>query len=176
MAGWLDRGGVYAVANIRGGSEYGEEWHRAGTRERKQNVFDDFIAAAEYLIREKYTTTVPSSRSRAARTADCWSRRRMTQRPDLFAVALPEVGVLDMMRYQKFSAGPFWADDYGSSDEPEAAKYLLGLFAAATTSRRAPVTRQRSSPPPIATTAWCPAIPSSSPRHCRPHRPARGRS
>ena len=124
VAGWLELGGAYAAANLRGGSEYGEEWHRAGTRERKQNVFDDFIAAAEFLIREKYTT---ASRlvSRGGSNGGLLVAATMIQRPDLFAVALPAVGVLDMMRFHKFSAGPFWTDDYGSSDDENGAQYLL---------------------------------------------------
>ena len=124
VAGWLEMGGAYAVANLRGGGEYGVEWHRAGTRERKQNVFDDFIAAAEHLVREKYTT--PSRLAiRGGSNGGLLVAAAMIQRPDLFAVALPAVGVLDMLRYHKFSAGPFWADDYGSADDPTAVDYLL---------------------------------------------------
>ncbi len=124
VAGWLEMGGVYAVANLRGGGEYGSEWHKAGTKERKQNVFDDFIAAGEFLVREKYTT---SSRLaiRGGSNGGLLVAASMIQRPDLFAVALPAVGVLDMLRYHKFSAGPFWAADYGSADDPKAVDYLL---------------------------------------------------
>jgi len=125
VAGWLEMGGIYAVANLRGGGEYGQAWHRAGTRERKQNVFDDFIAAAEFLVREKYTT--PSRLAiRGGSNGGLLVAASMLQRPDLFAVALPAVGVLDMLRYHQFSAGPFWADDYGSADDPRAVDYLLG--------------------------------------------------
>jgi prolyl oligopeptidase len=124
VAGWLEMGGIYAVANIRGGGEYGADWHKAGTKERKQNVFDDFIAAAEYLVREKYTA--PSRLAiRGGSNGGLLVAATMIQRPDLFAVALPAVGVLDMLRYHKFSAGPFWAADYGSADDPQAVDYLL---------------------------------------------------
>jgi len=124
VAGWLELGGIFAVANLRGGGEYGVEWHLAGTRDRKQNVFDDFIAAAEYLVREKYTT--PSRLAiRGGSNGGLLVAASMIQRPDLFAVALPAVGVLDMLRYHKFSAGPFWATDYGSADDPAAVDYLL---------------------------------------------------
>ena len=124
VAGWLELGGVYATANIRGGGEYGEAWHEAGKRERKQNVFDDFIAAANFLVREKYTT---SSRLaiEGGSNGGLLVAATMIQQPALFAVALPEVGVLDMMRFHKFSAGPFWTDDYGSSDDAKGAQYLL---------------------------------------------------
>jgi prolyl oligopeptidase len=124
VAGWLELGGVYAVANIRGGGEYGKVWHEAGMRERKQNVFDDFIAAARFLVREKYTT---SSRLaiEGGSNGGLLVAATMIQQPALFAVALPQVGVLDMMRFHKFSAGPFWTDEYGSSDDPKGARYLL---------------------------------------------------
>jgi prolyl oligopeptidase len=124
VAGWLELGGVYATANIRGGGEYGEQWHQAGKRERKQNVFDDFIAAARFLVREKYTT---SSRLaiEGGSNGGLLVAATMIQQPALFAVALPQVGVLDMMRFHKFSAGPFWTDDYGSSDDAKGAQYLL---------------------------------------------------
>ena len=124
VATWLELGGVYAVPNLRGGGEYGEEWHQAGKRDKKQNVFDDFIAAAEFLVREGYAT--PSTLAiRGGSNGGLLVGAAMIQRPDLFAVALPAVGVMDMLRFQKFTGGQFWVDEYGSSDDSTAARYLL---------------------------------------------------
>ena len=111
----LEQGGVFALANLRGGGEYGEEWHRAGMKEKKQNVFDDFIAAAEYLIAEKWTDT-PHLAVNGGSNGGLLIGAVMTQRPDLFGVAFPEVGVLDMLRYQKFTAGFGWVPEYGNAD------------------------------------------------------------
>jgi len=123
---WMEQGGVYAVPNLRGGGEYGKKWHDGGTQMKKQNVFDDFIAAAEYLIANKYTSNqylaIAGGSNGGLLVGAC-----MTQRPDLFKVALPAVGVLDMLRYHTFTAGAGWAYDFGTADQSkEMFDYLLG--------------------------------------------------
>jgi prolyl oligopeptidase len=126
VATWLELGGVYAVPNLRGGGEYGKAWHDAGTKLQKQNVFDDFIAAAEFLIKNGYTSpdylAISGGSNGGLLVGVC-----MTQRPELFQVALPAVGVLDMLRYHKFTAGAGWAYDYGTVDDSrEMFEYLIG--------------------------------------------------
>ena len=121
---WMEMGGVFALANLRGGGEYGEDWHKAGTKLNKQNVFNDFISAAEYLIAEKYTRpdklAIQGGSNGGLLVGAC-----LTQRPDLFGACLPAVGVMDMLRFQKFTAGRYWVDDFGSSDNADEFPALL---------------------------------------------------
>jgi prolyl oligopeptidase len=144
----MEMGGVYAVANLRGGSEYGEEWHLAGTKLHKQNVFDDFIAAAEYLVAHKYTRPARLA-IQGGSNGGLLVGAVEAQRPDLFGACLPAVGVMDMLRFQKFTAGRYWVDDYGSSDNPEQFKALVAYSPYHALLRNG----KRSYPPTLVTTA-----------------------
>ncbi len=121
---WLEMGGILAMPNLRGGGEYGEEWHQAGMLDRKQNVFDDFIAAAEYLIAEGYTSPAKLALAGGS-NGGLLVGAAMTQRPELFAAALPAVGVMDMLRYHKFTIGWAWVPEYGSADSAAQFDYLI---------------------------------------------------
>ncbi len=120
---WMEMGGIYALANIRGGGEYGREWHEGATKLKRQNAFDDFIAAGEWLIKERYTRTDKLA-VMGGSNGGLLVGAVMTQRPDLFGACLPAVGVMDMLRFHKFTAGRYWTDDFGSSDDPEQFKAL----------------------------------------------------
>ena len=122
-ATWLEKGGVYAVANLRGGGEFGEDWHKAGMLENKQNVFDDFSAAAEYLIKEGYTTSEKLA-IMGGSNGGLLVGAAMTQRPDLFGAVVCTYPLLDMVRYHKFLVAKYWVPEYGSSEDPDQFKYI----------------------------------------------------
>ena len=122
---WLELGGIFVTVNLRGGAEYGEAWHKAGYLDRKQNVFDDFIAVAEHLVREKFTTPERLGMMGGS-NGGLLVGAVMEQRPELFAAAMPAVGVMDMLRYDHFTGGKLWATEYGSSSDPRYFPVLFG--------------------------------------------------
>ena len=126
---WLELGGVWVTAALRGGAEYGEAWHKAGMLEKKQNVFDDLIAIAEHLVTERYTSPAKLAISGGS-NGGLLVAAVMEQRPDLFAVALPAVGVLDMLRYDRFTGGKAWVTEYGSATDPQQFPFIFSIAAA----------------------------------------------
>ena len=168
---WLELGGVFVIGEparrrrVRRGVAQGRAISNS-----KQNVFDDFIAVAEHLVKERYTS--PDRLGiMGGSNGGLLVGAVMEQRPDLFAAALPAVGVMDMLRYDKFTGGKLWATEYGSSSDPRQFAFLI-KYSPLHNVRAGTAIRRRSSRPPITTIASCPATPSSSPRRCRPRRPA----
>jgi hypothetical protein len=162
---WFEAGGVYAIANLRGGGEFGASWHRAGMLENKQNVFDDFIAAAEWLIANKYTNPdrLGDLRRLQRRPAD---RRAVTQRPDLFRAAICAVPLLDMLRYQDFLMARYWVPEYGTAENPEQFEWLRA-YSPYHNVKPARSIRRCSSPPARTTPASTRCTPARWPRSCR---------